>query len=85
MRNLVVQVKKSGKICDRDGCYPMSSGLTKTRNNSYPQTMHDLVQASNYDSTILESFGMYQGVEALQRPLLVMSRPRDSSKPAEPH
>lgn len=47
--------------------------------------MHDLVQDSKYDSAILESYGMSQGVEALQRPLMVMSRPRDSGKPLEPN
>ena len=47
--------------------------------------MHDMVQASNYNSTILESSGMYEEVEALQRLLMVMSGPRDSGKPPEPH
>lgn len=44
LRNLVVEVKKFGKICDRDGFYMIRSGFIKTNNRSYPQTMHDLVQ-----------------------------------------
>ncbi len=47
LRNMFVQIEKYGKICDRDGCYPIRSGLTKTINISYPQAMCDLVQDSN--------------------------------------
>lgn len=47
--------------------------------------MHDLVQASKCDFAILESSEMCQGVKALQRLLMVMSGPHDSSKPLEPN
>lgn len=33
----------------------------------------------------MESFGTCQGVEALQRPLMVLLSPRDSGKPVKPN
>jgi len=51
--NMIVEDEKSGEICDRDGCHLLSS--FEIKNNSYPQTIHDLVQASKCDSTILKS------------------------------
>lgn len=45
--------------------------------------MHDLVQSSKYDFTILESYGTCQAVEALQLLLMVMLGSRNSSKPPE--
>jgi len=59
----------------------MSNGLAKSRNINYPQTMHDIVQASKYDSTILISFTTRQGVEALQLLLMVMWGSCDSDTP----
>ena len=41
--NLIFEVEKSGETCDTNGCHPVRS--IETSNNSYPQTMHDLVQA----------------------------------------
>ena len=79
--NLVVEVKKSSIIYDRDGSYSMSSGLTETSTNNYPQTMHDLVQASKCNYTILGISKTFQGVEALQISLMVMLGSRNSCKP----
>jgi len=80
LRNLVVEVEKYGKICDRDGCYPMSRNHTEINNSSYPQTMHDLVQDSKLDSTILECYGSFQVVKALQIPFMVMQGSHDFGK-----
>ena len=55
LSNLVVQVEKSNEISDRDGCHPMRNGFIETSGSSYPQTMHDLIQSSKHNSTILES------------------------------
>lgn len=52
LSNLIVEVEKSGDTCDEDGCHRVRS--FEIRNNSYPQTIHDLVQDSIRDSTILE-------------------------------
>ena len=81
MINLIVEVEKSGETCDKDGCHPVSS--IETSNNTYPQTMHDLVQASKCDSTILGSSKTYEGVEALQLLSMVMLGFHDSGKPSE--
>ena len=78
MSNLIVEVEKYGQISDRDG-YHLKRGC-EISSSSHPQAMHDLVQAPKFDSTILESSGMCYGVEALQRPLMVMPGPRDSGK-----
>lgn len=78
LSNLVEQVVKFNQISDKDGCHQVSSCLIEINNSSYPHTMHDLVQSSKCDFTILESSGTYQGVEALQLPLMVMSTSRDS-------
>lgn len=47
--------------------------------------MHDLVHTSKCKFSILESFGTCQGVEALQRPLMVMSGPRNFGNPIKPN
>ena len=47
--------------------------------------MYDLVHISKCNFSILESSGMYQGGEALQRSLMVMSGPRNSSKTIKPN
>ena len=40
---MVVEGEKSGKISDRDGFHPASSGFIETSGSNYPQTMHDLL------------------------------------------
>jgi len=42
--NHLPKAKKSGEICDRDGCHPEKSFEIST--NNHPQVMHDLVQTS---------------------------------------
>lgn len=59
----------------------MRSALTKTSNSSYPQTMHDLVQAPQCASTILGSSETCQGVESLQISLRLILGSRESGKP----
>lgn len=80
---MIVEIEKSSKISDSDGSYLIRSSLTKTKNRNYPQAMHDMVQASKCDSTILWSFGTCKGVEALQHQLMFMSGSRNSIKPLE--
>lgn len=77
--NQLVEAEKSGETYDRDGFHPKSS--FEISNNSHPQSMHDLVHASEYDYVILESSGTYQGIKALQHPLMVILGPRKSGKP----
>ena len=57
------------------------SAFIETNGSSYPQTMHDLVQSSKCDFTILGNFGTCQGVEALQLLLMVMSISHNFGKP----
>lgn len=71
------------EACDRNGCHSKSS--FEINNNSHHQAMHDLVHVSKFNCSILESFEMCQGVEALQHSLMVMSGPHDSSKHAKPN
>ena len=71
------------EACDRDGCHPKRS--FEINSNNHPQAMHDLVHISKCNFSILESSKTCQGVNARQHPLMVMSRPRDSSKPVKPN
>lgn len=80
---MVVLVEKSNEISGRDGCNPVGNGFIETSGSSYPQTMHDLIQSSKHNFTILESFGTFQGVEAPQIMLMVMSRSCNSGNPPE--
>lgn len=52
------EVEESCQTIDKDGCHPMSSGHIETDGSNYPHTMHNLVQSSKCDFTILESFGI---------------------------
>jgi len=82
--NSLSHLARAGKFdeaCDRDGYHPNRS--FEINNNNHPQAMHDLVHISKCNFSILECFGTCQGVEALQRPLMVMLGPRDSVKPLE--
>ena len=72
--NQLVEAKTFGSTYDRDGCHPKSS--FEISNNINPQSMHDLVHASKYDSVIMESFGTCQGVEELQHSLIVVKTSR---------
>ena len=60
------------EACDKDGCHLVGSGLIENGSSSYPHTMHDLVQSSKCDFTIMEIYWNCQGVEALQLSLMVM-------------
>lgn len=83
LSNLVVEVEKSSEVSDRDGCHPIRNSLIETNGNNYPHTIHDLVQPSKCDSTIFEISKNCDGFEALQLPLMVMSRSHDFDKPPE--
>lgn len=81
LSNLVVEVVRSYQINDRDGYHLVSSGPIEIKGCTYPHTyMHDIIQSSKCDFTILESFGTCQEVEALQLLLMVMSGSHDSDK-----
>lgn len=79
MSNLVAEVVKSGQIKDRDGYDLVSSGPVEITGSNYLHTMHDLIQSSKCDFTILENFGTCEEIEELQPPLMVISGSRDSS------
>ena len=57
-----------------------NSDLVEVIDDSCPRTMHDLIQSSKCDFTILESSDTCQKVEELKLPLMVMSRSRGSGK-----
>ena len=71
LSNLVVEIVKSDQINDKYGCHLVSRGLIEIIGSYYPHTMHDLIQSSECDFTILESFRNFQEVKALQLPLMV--------------
>jgi len=71
------------EACDRDGCHSESN--FEISNNNHPQAMHDLVHISKFNFSILEISRTCEGVEALQRLLMVVSGPRDCGKPAKPN
>lgn len=75
---MVVEAKKYSERYDGDGCHPKRN--FEISNKNHPQTMHDLVQASKCDSTILDSSETCQGVEALQLLLMVMPGSHNSGK-----
>lgn len=81
LNNIIVEVESFGQISDRDGFHLVSSGFIETSGSSYPETMQDLVKSSKCDFVILEISGIYQGVESLQLPLMVMSRYCNLGKP----
>jgi len=74
LRNMIIV-----ETCDRDGCHQERS-FEISRNN-HPKAMHDFIQVSKCDSTILKCSRMCQGVEALQHLSMVMSRFCDFGKP----
>lgn len=80
LNNLVIEVLKYNKINDRDGFHLVSSGPIEIISNNYLHTMHDMIQSSKFDFSILESTRICQEVEALQLLLMVMSISRDSGK-----
>jgi len=55
--NQLAEIEKYGETYDKDDCHFERS--FEISNNSHPQAIHDLVQASKYDSAILESSGTY--------------------------
>lgn len=55
LSNMVVDFEKSVEISEKDGCHLVSSGLIETSGSIYRHTMHDLIQLSECDFTILES------------------------------
>ena len=60
LNNLVVEVVESIQISDRDGFHLVSIGPIGITGNSYLNAMHDLIQSSKYDFTILEIFENFQ-------------------------
>lgn len=80
---LVVEVEKFGQVSDRDGCNSVRIGIIETNGSKYICTMHDLVQSSRCDFTILEIFGTFQEVETFQISLMVMLGYHNSDKPLE--
>lgn len=64
--NMFVKDVNYDQINNVDGCQLDTNDIFSIIDGSCPYTMHDLTQSSKRNSTILESSGTHQGVEALQ-------------------
>lgn len=54
LSNLVVEVEESSQTNEKYGFHRVSSGIIETSGSSYPHTMHDPVQSSKCNFTILK-------------------------------
>lgn len=61
------------------------SNIIEIIDGSSPYTMHNMIQSSKWNSTIIESHGSHYEVEALQILLMVMSGSHDSGKDCKPN
>ena len=78
-----MKVIKYDRTSHKDGFHKVNSDLIEISERSYPHTMHDLVQSSQFDFKIPKSLGTFSRFEALHLMLMVMSRSHNSGNSLE--